>query len=1017
MELLADRDPEDARKILDPVLDLMMDAVHRYEGTVNQVMGDGIMALFGAPIAHEDHAVRACYAALRMQDAVKKYAATARRAHGIEVQIRVGLNSGEVVVRSIGSDLRLDYTAVGQTTHLAARMEQLAMPGSIRMTADTLRLAEGFVDVTPLGPVPIKGLREALEVFEVTGAGPVRTRLQAAALRGLTPFVGRARELEELRRLQERAAEGHGQLVAVLGEAGIGKSRLVRELLRSPRWRGWSVLEAASASYGRATSYLPLIDALKSYFKIQDRETVRDIREKVIGKLLALDASLKPALPPLLSLLDVSVDDDAMWQALEPTERHRRTLDAVRQLLLREAREQPLLLIVEDLHWLDAETQALLDDLVASLDAARLLVLTTHRPEYEHAWSDTANYTQMRLSPLPVEGTSEVLETLLGPDRSLAPLKQLLVERGNPFFLEESIRSLVDTHVLTGQRGRYRLTQPLHGLHVPPTVEALLAARIDRLAPEDKRLLQTAAVVGKDVSLSVLQDIAELPEDDLRRGLDRLCAAEFLCEAKLYPEIEYTFGHALMHEVAYGGLLHDRRRLLHAGIVGGIERLYADRLGEHAERLADHALRGEVWDKAVRYLRDAVTRQAARSAYHEALASFEAALTALAHLPPDREARIQAIDLRLDSRLVLAPLGQYDRILDYMREAEVIARELGDRHRLGLVLADMGARLRNVGEHRRAIAASQQALEIGTELAEYSLQREARYRLAQAQFAVGAFDLAIATFAETLQPLDAESPPLGTPRFFAAWSHAWLALSLGHRGRFAEALLHAEEAVEIAESVGHPHTLTEALGALGGVHLEHGNLDAARRAFERGLALVRPQSTGDVNLLSGLGYTHALAGHLSEAIPLLEDSVGRETSISAMGLGLSVRMRRLATAYLYVGRADEAGRFARTAVDLSTKHQERANQAWALKVLADVMVRAAAMRPTEAAETYTTSLTVATELGMRPLVAHCHAALGELYGRDARSADSDEHAAAAAAMYRDMGMTYWLERAERGLGR
>jgi class 3 adenylate cyclase len=347
MELLADRDPEEARKILDAVLERMMEAVHRYEGTVNQVMGDGIMALFGAPVAHEDHAARACYAALRMQDSVKRYAEDARHAHGVNVRIRVGLNSGDVVVRAIGSDLRMDYTAVGQTTHLAARMEQLALPGTIVMTPSTLDLVEGLVAVSSLGPMPVKGLPEPLEVFEVTGVGVARTRLHAAARRGLTRFVGRDGELEQLWRAQELAGKGRGQVTAVVGEAGVGKSRLLYEFTHSHRLQDWLILEVASVPYGKATSYLPVIDLLKSYFKIQDRDELHEIREKVTGKLLALDRTLQQASSALLSLLDVPVDDPA-WQTTVPQQKRRQTLDGVKRLLLREAREQPLLVIFED---------------------------------------------------------------------------------------------------------------------------------------------------------------------------------------------------------------------------------------------------------------------------------------------------------------------------------------------------------------------------------------------------------------------------------------------------------------------------------------------------------------------------------------------------------------------------------------------------------------------------------------------------------------------------------------------
>jgi class 3 adenylate cyclase len=467
MELLADRDPEEARKLLDPVLERMMEAVHRYEGTVNQVMGDGIMALFGAPVAHEDHAVRACYAALRMQEAIRRYTEDVRHSHGIEVQIRVGLNSGEVVVRSIGSDLHMDYTAVGQTTHLAARMEQLATPGSIRLTAGTLRLAEGYVQVKPLGSVPVKGLETPIEVYELVGAGPARSRLQAAVARGLTRFVGRGGELVLLRGAMEKVGAGHGQVVAVVGEPGVGKSRLFWEFIHSHRTHGWLVLESGSASYGTATPYLPVVDLLKAYCQIEPRNDGRKIREKLTGKLLALDRALEPTLPAFLALLDVPVEDPK-WEALDPSQRRQRTLDAVKRLLLRESQVQPLCLVFEDLHWIDSETQAFLDNLIESLPTARILLLVNYRPEYQHGWGSKTYYAQLRLDPLPPESAEELLESLLGTGAALQPVKQLLIERthGNPFFLEESVRTLVETQAFVGERGAYRLAKALPSIQV-----------------------------------------------------------------------------------------------------------------------------------------------------------------------------------------------------------------------------------------------------------------------------------------------------------------------------------------------------------------------------------------------------------------------------------------------------------------------------------------------------------------------------------------------------------------------
>ena len=371
MELLAERDAEEARKLLDPVLELMMEAVHHYEGTVSQAMGDGIVALFGAPLAHEDHAVRACYAALLMQERISHHAQDVFRAQGVNLRIRVGLNSGDVVVRTISSDLHIDYSAIGRTTHLASRMEQLATPGSILLTPSTLALAEGFVSTKSLGAVPIKGIVDPLEVHELTGIGPAHTRLQAGARRGLTPFVSREAELEQLRKAQRQVADGRGQVVAVVAEPGVGKSRLVLELTHSTSTDGWLVLECGGVSYGRAMSYLPVINLLRGYFEIREQDAVELVRDKVTTKLLALDSALGPALPALLSVLDVPTND-ADWRALHPGQRRRRRLEAVWHLLLREARRQAIVLIFEDLHWIDLETQAFLDGLVETLNSSRI---------------------------------------------------------------------------------------------------------------------------------------------------------------------------------------------------------------------------------------------------------------------------------------------------------------------------------------------------------------------------------------------------------------------------------------------------------------------------------------------------------------------------------------------------------------------------------------------------------------------------------------------------------------------
>ena len=1016
MELLGDRDPEEVRKLLDPVLERMMEAVHHYEGTVNQVMGDGIMALFGAPLAHEGHAVRACYVALRMQDAVRRYSEELRRAQGVEMQIRVGLNSGEVVVRSIGSDLRMDYSAVGQTTNLAARMEELAAPGSIRLTAETLQLAEGFVQVTPLGPVPIKGFGEPVEVFELVGAGAARTRLEAAARRGLTRFVGRDAELDQLRDALDRASLGHGQVVAVVGEPGVGKSRLFWELTHSHRVHGWLIVQSASVSHGKATAYLPVIELLRGYFAIESRDDPRKIREKVTGKVLTLAPALAPVVPAFLSLLDVPVDE-ASWHALDPLQRRRQTLDAVKLLLLHESEAQPLVVIFEDLHWIDGETQALLDSLIDSLPAARLVLLVNYRPEYSHAWGGKTSYRQLRINPLPPESADELLEALLGPDAALGPLKQLLVERtdANPLFLEESVRALVETAALAGERGAYRLTRPVENLKIPATVQAILAARIDRLAPEAKRLLQAAAVIGKDVALPLLLAIADAPEPEVCAELTHLQAGEFLYETRLFPDLEYTFKHALTHEVAYEGLLHDRQRALHARITEAIERLSPERVAEQAERLAHHALRGELWNKAVAYLRQAGLRAMARAANSEASVHLEQALGALGRLPESRETTELTIDIRIDLRNALLPLGDWARMGDLLREAEGLARTLGDQRRLARIAPFMSSQCLITGDYDDAVRFGQEALSIARTLDDRSIEVVATSFLGMTHAARGEFSDAV-TFLERNVALegDLRYERFGAPAIHSAVSGAWLSGVLSELGRFDEAIGHAEAAVQIAEAADHPWTLYFGLFDLGRALLRRGDLPRTIRVLERGHDLCRTWQfvIGIPGVAAALGAATALAGRADEALPLVAGAVekfhGRQTHVRPAFILLCAGIT-----YLSAGRIDEAASHAREALALTRRLRARASEAHALCLVGDVASTGGAE---DAGGHYREALALAGELGMRPLVAHCHLGLGKVSRRTGKPHEAQDHLTTATTMYREMDMRFWSEQAEEEMG-
>jgi class 3 adenylate cyclase/tetratricopeptide (TPR) repeat protein len=844
MELLADRDPEEARKILDPVLAHMMDAVHRFEGTVNQVMGDGIMALFGAPLAHEDHAVRACYAALRMHDSVRRYTEDLRRSHGVEVQIRVGLNSGDVVVRSIGSDLHMDYTAVGQTTHLAARMEQLAAPGTTRLTASTLTLAEGFVQVRSLGPMPVKGVSEPVEVFELTGAGIVRTRLQAARARGFTKFVGRDAEMEQIRSSATQARGGRGQIVAVVGEAGVGKSRLFYEFLHSHHTDGWLVLEASSVSYGKATPFLPLADLLRAYFRIDDRDDARSVRAKVTGTILTLDRVLEDVVPAVLWVLDALAPDDGLF-LLEPAQRRRQAMDGVKRLLLRESRVQPLLLVFEDMHWVDAETQAVLDSLVDSLPTAPILLAVNYRPEYRHAWSGKTYYRQLRVDPLLPESADELLETLLGADPSVAALKTMLVARteGNPLFLEESVRTLAETGVLRGEPGAYRLTGDAASVQVPATVQAIIAARIDRLRPEWKRLLQAAAVIGKDVPMPLLEAIADLRGDELQRGLAELQTAEMLYEARLFPDLEYTFRHALTHDVAYGSILQERRRALHGAIVDAIERLYAGRLAEHVEVLAHHAARGGIPDKAVPYLREAGARAAAHSADREAVEFFERALALVTELPASDETASEELDVRIAlGPPLIGVKGTTDPVVEanYRRALELVDR-LGDPPRRFLVLWGLWYIRFTSGDYAPAIAAGERLLEAASHDDDEAHLVEAHHSLWPTLVSMGQPAKALphtergivlydpAHHASFIRLYGGHDP--GTCcRYYRALAQ-WL---LGYPD---QALASIQDALRLADTLKHPLSSTITLWFAAVLHHNRGEMGAAVMSADRLVAI------------------------------------------------------------------------------------------------------------------------------------------------------------------------------------
>jgi class 3 adenylate cyclase/tetratricopeptide (TPR) repeat protein len=1013
-ELLADRDPEEARRILDPVLQIMMDAVHHYEGTVNQVMGDGVMALFGAPLAHEDHALRAAYAALRMQDAVKRYAESIQRSAGVAIHIRVGLNSGQVVVRSIGSDLKMDYTAVGQSTHLAARMEQSAMPGSILMTADTLKLARDFVDARSLGPMHVKGFATPVEAFELIGAGRARTRLEAASEHGLSPFVGRGVELAEAQAAAARAAAGRGSVLALVGDAGVGKSRLFWEITHAVRAEGFCLLEGRSLSYGRATPYLSVIELLRREFEIDEGDDERKVQKKITDKLLAADETLLVDLPVFLTLFDVP------GQALDGSRRRQRTLDALARLLSVESAVRPLLLLFEDLQWIDAESQAVLDVLVDEAAAHRILLVVAYRPEYGHGWYGRAHYHEIRLAPLPAPEADTLLDALLGRDSRLSPLKRLLIERtqGNPFFLEESVRALAASGVLAGEPGAYRLVKALPSVQVPPTVQAVLAARIDRLAPEDKDLLESAAVVGKEIPFRLLQAVTEIPEPELRNGLTHLENADFLYEARLFPDLEYAFRHALTHDVAHSGLLHGRRRVLHGRVVEGIERLYADRLGEHVEKLAHHAFRGELWEEAVTYLRRAAAKAMARAANHDAAACLQDALTALAHVPETRQALETAVDIRLELRPSLLQLGRLQDVLTVSQEAEALAQRLADESRLARVYTYLINYHYLKGEPEVAISYGERCLRMDP-TQNRAVQQVARRYMGHSYHAQGRYRRAEFILRETIETLDdarGEAPPEDFVSYVA--SCAWTAFTLAELGEFELALVYADKARRVAEASRDAYSEAIARTFAGFVWLRRGHLQRALPPLEESLAMCRDRQLTVWQPIPGsmLGLTLVHLGRVREGLPLLEDGVAftRDLGVKAY---LARWSAHLAEGLLAAGELERAQVVAQEALDAALAHHERGHEAYALRVLGEIALATSPPAIDKAEAALRHALAIAEELRMRPLLGLCYLGLGRGAEHTGNLARAEEYVRTALALFRAMDLGVWLVPAEAALAR
>jgi class 3 adenylate cyclase len=900
MDLMAELDPEEAEAVVAPALALMSEAVARYEGHVVQSTGDGVFALFGAPVAYEDHARRALHAALRMQDDIHRYAERLRLEKGTSLAIRVGLNTGEVVVRSTQhGDGHADVVSVGHAIGLAQRMESLANPGCIVVSEPTYVLTTGFFDFQPLGAARVKGVPEPVRLYQLLGVGPLRTRLERRAAGGLSRFVGREPEFAALEEALAGASGGAGRAIAIVGEAGVGKSRLFHELKCVARERAL-VLDAGCVPHGRAFSYLPVIELVRRYCDIQPDDDERRRREKVTGKVLALDRTLEDTLPHLLSLLGVT-DAALTLQQMAPEIRRRRTHDALVRLWLRESVERPLVVIVEDLHWLDAESERFLVDFAVAVTGASVLLLTNCRPEYEASWTTT----RLRLEPLPAEDAKALVAALLGERAALDPLRDLVLAKaeGNPFFMEEIVQALVEQGVL--EHG------PLAAVRLPASVQEVLAARIDRLDPPTKALLQTLAVVGRTVGVELAREVADEPDEQVTRRLAALEAGEFLHAERSRVGLEYVFKHALTQEAAYASLLGDRRRALHERAARAIERLYAAGLDDHYGAIAHHYGRSGNAEQAIKYLALAAEQAAARSANAEAERHLTTAIKLLATLPrsTDRDRRELALQARLGTVLVAtrgytAPAAERA----YAR-AEALCEDVGEAPERLTALHGLAAVSIEQGKLGRAAKLAHELLERGAQAGDEALVMEARRLLGEIRFWHGEPYRAKRHLDEVVRVYDVERHRAHALRYGedpSVVAQGFLAMASWICGRADEAQLRAHALVDFARERAHPFSLSVALLFAAWLRQLRREPEQARCAAESLVAVATDQGFPEWRAWGEFvrGWALAEAGCAREGIVEMERGyaamAGTRSNLNSAAAAC------LAAAYVKEGRAAEA---------------------------------------------------------------------------------------------------------------
>ena len=965
-------DPEEVHALMNRAFELMLAAVHRYEGTVNQFLGDGLMALFGAPVAHEDHARRAALAALAMQRGLAAYREDLKARRGIEFRVRMGLNTGLVVVAAIGDNLRMDYTAVGDTTNVAARMQQMAQPGQVVVADATRRLIDPYFRLTSLGTVQVKNRAEPVTAWEL---GAPRS---LAELRPRNPLLGRREAVSALERAWVTARAGRGQIVYIVGEAGMGKSRLLLELRHlvgdQATW-----LEGRCLSFGQSTALFPIADCLRQGFAVTETDTESAIIEKVTRGLKALGEPGAELAPYLRYALSVD-PGDAGIASMDATERRARMFRAISQLTRRSSQRRPVVLVVEDLQWMDSASEDYLEELINGLAGEAILLMLTWRPSYRPRFSEHTYITRLVLEPLDDADAHQLVRATLGIEDLPDDLATIIARKaeGNPFFLEEIGRALVESGAVRTEGGRLTLTRPASAILVPDRVQDIIAARIDRLDEQQKRTVQIASVIGHEFALRLLRRVAEAT-DRVERALTDLKALEFVYEKMGAGDLEYVFKHVLTQDVAYESILHARRRELHARIGATIEELHADRLEEHVEELAHHFIRGEVWTKAARYARQAGDRAAALCTDTRAVEFYEQALEALGRLADSAETGRLGIDVRLALRAPLWRAGQLDRLFEIFKEAEDLATRHGETDRLDVVYSFFTQYHWAKGEQREAIAYGQRCLETAERRGDLGLRVTGHYYVGCAHLALGRFRDGLEHFQQIIAALEG---PRATERFGLSGLPYCGACALGAHclmwlGDPQGALALVERGEHVARAAKHLYSEVPLLISRGRLLTEGGRAREAIDILERAIAICRERKFAGqlMRALEAAGSAYSLTSRHQEAIAAARECVELQEKAAAL-VERGDHVRHVAEAHLHAGELDLAESSAHEALAFARRLEERSAEAGALWILGEVCRRRGDREA--AARQYQEALAISEELAMRPLAGRCRESLAGL---------------------------------------